>query len=147
MFTYRFYACILGCCLAFAMPLATWAEDAVSPPPETTVKSPPTAHAAPVIEHPTQSSTENGDDVNLKKELVPGNIGKNVSVRAYIRKSDKAKISEYSMHGRVYMVKVKPAGAMPAYYLYDDNGDGTFNKRLPANYKHLNPPSWVVKTF
>jgi len=153
LITYRFYACVLAFCLALSTPLAIWAEDAVSPPPEATPKVEPTATATAseddqsAVERPAPSSSATSEDANLKKALVPDNIGKNVSIHAYTRQDDKAEISEYSMNGRVYMVKVKPAGAIPAYYLYDDNGDGTFNKRLPGNYKHLNPPGWVLATF
>jgi len=141
----------LAFCLALTVPLATWAEDAVSPPPEATPKVEPAvtppANDKSAVERPAPSADATSEDADLKKALVPDNIGKNVSIHAYTRQDDKAEISEYSMNGRVYMVKVKPAGAMPAYYLYDDNGDGTFNKRLPGNYKHLNPPGWVLATF
>jgi|UPI00037F916B hypothetical protein len=152
MFTYRFYACVLTFCLGFGCALLSWAEDTVSPPPEAVVD---TAKVAPSPatkdkadpERPEPANTDNSEDADLKQALVPENIAKNVSVHAYTRKSDQAKVSEYSLNGRVYMIKVKPTGSAPAYYLYDDNGDGTFNKRLPANYKHLNPPGWVLATF
>lgn len=96
---------------------------------------------------PASDHDEEGEEVSVKDALVPDNIGKNVQIRTYLRKKDKAEISEYSLHGKVYMVKVQPAGDMPAYYLYDENGDGTFAKRLPGNYKPLNPPVWVIKKF
>jgi len=70
-----------------------------------------------------------------------------VDVRTYLRENDKAQITEYSSHGRVFSIKVQPPGGLPAYYLEDDNGDGTLNKRLPGGYKHISPPMWVIKRF
>jgi len=67
-------------------------------------------------------------------------------IRAYTRQ-DGTKISEYSRHGRVYMIKVKPAGDLPAYYLYDEHGNGQFSRRLPGGYQPIAPPQWVVKEF
>ena len=83
---------------------------------------------------------------NLQDELKSPETSDDVEVRAYQRK-DGAKISEYSSHGHVYMVKVQPAGGLPAYYLYDENGDGQFERRLPGGYKRISPPSWVIKRF
>ena len=51
------------------------------------------------------------------------------------------------MNGRVYMIKVQPPGGLPPYYLYDTNGDGRFNRRLPGDYKMISPPTWVIHRF
>ncbi|MDQ6976384.1 MAG: DUF2782 domain-containing protein [Mariprofundaceae bacterium] len=131
------------CSVVFSLALPFMAES------EETVTLPPVHNSSKVL---TEKSTPEqaapmAEDVDLKKELVPDNIGKDVQIRSYVRKTDQAKVSEYSMHGRVYMVKVQPAGDTPAYYLYDEDGDGDFSKRLPANYKRLNPPVWVLKKF
>ena len=83
---------------------------------------------------------------NLQQELSAPKKGEEVDVRSYMRK-DGANISEYSSHGRVNMIKVQPAGGLPAYYLYDNNGDGQFDRRLPGGYKRISPPSWVLKRF
>jgi len=122
MLAYRLSIVLCSLLMVFVTSSIASADDRVMPPPEP-------------------------EAVDLKKELVPDNIGKDVQIRAYVRKTDQAKVSEYSMHGRVYMVKVQPAGNTPAYYLYDEDGDGNFSKRLPANYKRLNPPVWVLKKF
>jgi len=56
-------------------------------------------------------------------------------------------VEEYSLHGHVYMIKVSPAIGTPPYYLYDNNGDGNFERRMPGGYKYINPPEWVIKRF
>ena len=82
----------------------------------------------------------------LNKELAPPGEQQGVVIRSY-NKPDGTTISEYAMHGRVYMIKVQPPGGLPAYYLYDTNGDGVFNRRLPGGYKSISPPSWVIHRF
>lgn len=72
--------------------------------------------------------------------------GYSIDVRSYQRK-DGATITEYSVRGRVYKIKVQPAGGLPAYYLYDREGNGNFEQRLPGGGKRLNPPTWVLKEF
>lgn len=83
---------------------------------------------------------------NLNKDLAPSKGKEEVKVRAYTRK-DGTQVTEYSVRGQVYMVKVQPPGDLPPYYLYDDNGDGQFTRRLPGGYKPLSPPMWVIKRF
>lgn len=137
----RLYTLLSPLLLLVSIPLSVWADDAVMPPP---------VHDTSKIQtekNTSRPASVNDEAISLKKELVPDNIGKDVQVRSYIRSSDQAKISEYTVHGRVYMVKVQPAGDMPAYYLYDEEGDGNFSRRLPANYQRLNPPVWVLKKF
>ncbi len=110
--------------------------------------APPPAHKAPPassLHHADEVTTE--DEVDLRKSLTPEHIDKDVEIRSYIRKRDKAEITEYSRQGRVYMIKVDPAGDAPPYYLYDEDGDGHFRKQLPGNYKPLTPPAWEVKKF
>ncbi|MDQ6973740.1 MAG: DUF2782 domain-containing protein [Mariprofundaceae bacterium] len=86
-------------------------------------------------------------DTNLQKELAPPNATSgDAEVRSYIRE-DKAKITEYSKHGHVYLIKVQPAGGLPPYYLEDSNGDGKFNQRLPGGYQRIHPPMWIIKEF
>lgn len=85
---------------------------------------------------------------DLNKELsAPESKGPDGSeVRAFTRE-DGAEVTEYSVKGKVYMIRVKPAENMPAYYLYDNNGDGVFERRLPGGYKTPSPPMWVIKKF
>ncbi len=90
---------------------------------------------------------EQPDAANLHQELAPPKATHGeTEVRSFTR-DDKAVITEYSRAGHVYMVKVQPAGGLPAYYLEDANGDGKMTRRLPGGYKHLEPPEWVIKKF
>lgn len=110
-------------------------EEAVLPPP-TEVRDSETARE-------TFPAPEKEED--LEDALVPDD-SEGVEVRAYTRE-DGSEVNEYSKGGRVYMVKVQPAGGMPAYYLYDSDGDGIFEKRLPGGYKRPSPPMWIIKKF
>ena len=51
---------------------------------------------------------------------------------------------EYRVNGKLYMIKIIPAGGKP-YYLIDEAGDGTFTR------SDLQPqftvPMWVIKSF
>jgi len=86
-------------------------------------------------------------DTNLQKELAPPSATSgDAEIRSFTRE-DHAKITEYSRHGHVYLIKVQPSGGLPAYYLEDSNGDGKFNQRLPGGYQRINPPMWTIKKF
>ena len=83
---------------------------------------------------------------NLHKELGAPDSNVTIDVRSYERK-DGAVITEYAVRGRVFKIKVQPSGGMPAYYLYDRDGDGTFEQRLPGGGKRISPPTWVLQEF
>lgn len=83
---------------------------------------------------------------NLQKEFTVPKQEEDVHVRVYKRPNG-AVVEEYSVHGRVFMIRIKPAAGTPAYYLYDSNGDGVFERRLPGGYKRITPPAWVIKRF
>ncbi len=87
-----------------------------------------------------------GGETNLNKQLSPPHGNEGVQVRAFKRK-DGAMVEEYSLHGHVYMVKISPAIGTPPYYLYDRNGNGHFERRMPGGYKYREPPEWVIKRF
>jgi hypothetical protein len=60
-----------------------------------------------------------------------------------ITEGDKT-IEEYSLNGRIYMVKIQQKGFAP-YYLIDRNGDGRMDEQVselmgPAT----TPPNWVL---
>jgi len=90
---------------------------------------------------------QTADTVNLHKELAPPPKIEGAEVKSHIRREDGAVITEYSIKGAIYMIRVQPAGDFPAYYLYDNDGDGEFEQRLPGGYKHISPPMWVIKKF
>jgi len=105
----------------------------------------------PTDVHDSQYARETIDtgseDADLKEELsAPEEVEGGAEVRSFIRK-DGAEVTEYSMKGKVYMIRVQPTGNFPAYYLYDSDGDGVFEKRLPGGYKRPSPPMWIIKKF
>ncbi len=55
-------------------------------------------------------------------------------------------VEEYRMGGKLYMMKVTPAGGGTPYFLVDNHGDGTF-ARQNAHDTGLRPPMWVIHSF
>ena len=54
-------------------------------------------------------------------------------------------VEEYRLGGKLYMIKITPAGGRP-YYLVDNLGAGNFVRY--DNYDSgLRPPMWVIFTF
>ena len=122
------------------LPAVVQAEDAapVLPPPSEVQDGPA---ARETVEPPSTAR-----DTGLSDELAAPGKDDNVQVYSSTRE-DGTKIEEYAHHGHVYMVKVTPPHGVPPYYLYDNNGDGKFERRLPGGYKHPSPPEWVIKRF
>jgi len=120
-----------------ASPAISAEKDEILPPPTKVQDS----------EEARETIEGKGDSADLNKELsAPEELDEGAEVRSFTRR-DGAEVTEYSVKGRVYMVRVKPAGNLPAYYLYDRDGDGVFEQRLPGGYKRPNPPMWVIKRF
>ncbi len=126
-------ACLIA--LALIWPLAVQAAD-VPPPPAAVDDSPQARETIDATETPP----------NLNQEFEHLKDDERVEIYSY-KRDDGATVEEYSVQGRVYMIKVQPKGGLPPYYLYDDNGDGVFEKRLPGGYKRPSPPMWVIKRF
>jgi hypothetical protein len=55
-------------------------------------------------------------------------------------------VEEYRMGGRLYMMKVTPAGGGTPYLLVDNNGDGKFARQEPHD-TGLRPPMWLIHSF
>ena len=123
--------------ILFFAPTPAKAENAVLPPPAVSESASGAAdtHAADV--------TERAPDLN--KELQAPDKNSNVDVRSYLRK-DGARVTEYSLHGQIYEVKVQPAGDLPAYYLYR-NKAGHLERRRPGAQPMVTPPSWILQKF
>ncbi|MDT8375185.1 MAG: DUF2782 domain-containing protein [Mariprofundaceae bacterium] len=119
-----------------AVTTVSQAKDDVMPPPTTIHKG------------ESATGTVSGETApNLNEDLsAPEAVEGGAEVRAYTRE-DGAEVTEHSINGQVYMVRVQPAGGFPAYYLYDNDGDGVFERRLPGDYKRPSPPMWVIKKF
>jgi hypothetical protein len=54
-------------------------------------------------------------------------------------------VEEYRIAGRLYMVKVTPAGGRP-YYMIDHKGDGRFSRQDSLD-TGVRPPMWVIHQF
>ncbi len=109
---------------------------AVEPPP-TEIHDTKTAH----------ETVDSKTPQNLNEDLsAPEGLAEGTEVRSYTRK-DGAEITEYSINGKTYMVRVQPGRGLPAYYLYDGDGDGAFEQQVPGGYKRPSPPMWVIKKF
>lgn len=52
-------------------------------------------------------------------------------------------ISEYRIHGRLYMIKVTPKKG-PPYYLVDTDGDGNLETRRSELTQDMLIPSWTL---
>jgi len=112
------------------------AEDAVLPPP--VVKQ--SAQAAPAAGEVQESAPDLRDELSMPDEKSAADV------RSY-KRDDGSTVTEYAVNGRVYKVKVQPAGGLPAYYLYDRDGDGVLEQRLPGGGKRNSVPTWVLKEF
>ena len=70
-----------------------------------------------------------------------------VEPTVHIRQEEDRLVEEYSLNGRVYMVKITPAKG-PAYYYMDSDGDGQLE--LQPGDEALNPVRpvyWKVKEW
>lgn len=63
-----------------------------------------------------------------------------------IRKRGQEVVEEYRIGGRLYMMKITPAGGGTPYYLVDHTGDGKF-ARQSGHDTGLRPPMWVIHSF
>jgi hypothetical protein len=55
-------------------------------------------------------------------------------------------VEEYRVGGKLYMIKVTPAGGGPPFSLVDRYGDGTFT-RQDSYDTGTRPPMWVIHQF
>lgn len=63
-----------------------------------------------------------------------------------IREKKDAKIEEYRISGKLYMVKVTPVIG-PPYYLVDNNGDGQMETRITNPDMAVIVPQWVLLSW
>jgi len=72
--------------------------------------------------------------------------GEPMSPDITITRQKKAEITEYSIDGRVYMVKVSPKNA-PPYYMIDTDGDGDLETRKSDLEEGLHIPHWILHSW
>ncbi|MBN4060726.1 DUF2782 domain-containing protein [bacterium AH-315-I20] len=92
------------------------------------------------------STQVSAEAIDLREELNPQIDNEQVQVRTYTHQDDGSTITEYRSGGKVWMIKVQPAGDFPPYYLYDNEGNGTFEQRVAGN-KKPSPPMWIIKSW
>jgi Protein of unknown function (DUF2782). len=64
--------------------------------------------------------------------------------RRILRSPEKEEtITEYSVNGNVYMVKISPENA-PAYYMIDTDGDGNLETQRFELEKGMRIPQWLL---
>ncbi len=84
---------------------------------------------------PSQSQDNNADE--------PGGFDPGGAEINIITEGDKT-IEEYSLNGKVYMVKIQQKGFAP-YYLIDRDGDGRMDEQVSELMgPSAPPPSWVL---
>ncbi|MDR1350453.1 MAG: DUF2782 domain-containing protein [Zoogloeaceae bacterium] len=62
-----------------------------------------------------------------------------------IHREERGTVEEYRISGKLYMLKITPEAGAP-YYLVDNDGDGHFETRSPAD-SGVTTPMWVIGTF
>lgn len=72
----------------------------------------------------------------------PGVVADDEAPQIIIRKSGEARIEEYRIHGKLYMIKITPAVGKP-YYLVDERGDGRFSRQDHLD-SGVRPPMWLI---
>ena len=63
-----------------------------------------------------------------------------------IVRNDKETREEFRANGKLYMVKVTPAGGKP-YYLVDHQGNGQFVEADTVGGPVVKPPMWVIHNW
>lgn len=118
-------ALIISC---LATPLATLAADDNEEFGE--VPPPPPAVTIPVPDEDDDASAQSG--------------GPAPEVTIVQRKD--AKVEEYRLNGRLYMVKVMPFIG-PPYYFVDRDGDGLMESRINGRGAEPRVPQWVILSW
>ncbi len=89
-----------------------------------------TPEADPVLESPDWSDhVVSGEALEPEITIIPGKDG--------------GTITEYSVNGEVYKVKITPAFG-PPYYLIDKNGDGEMDCKVNKIYDDICVSQWVL---
>ena len=69
--------------------------------------------------------------------------GENMSPDITITRNKKGETTEYKVNGKLYMIKISPAGA-PAYYMVDSDGDGDLETRYSGLQDGMQVPQWML---
>jgi len=88
---------------------------------------------------PALAQEEGLEDLPPEQRIAPGKGEPEVRI---IQRPDMT-IEEYSVEGRVYMIKVD-TDVGPPYYLIDRNGDGEWDDRLSEIGPEMSVPQWTI---
>ncbi len=98
----------------------------------------PTSAIAQPAQAPANSPPSETLDADEPSGFDPGGVEINI-----ITEGDKT-IEEYSLNGKVYMVKIQKKGFAP-YYLIDRDGDGRMDEQVSELMgPGTPPPNWVL---
>jgi hypothetical protein len=104
---------------------------------------PPGTEALPELQvEDRKDAPPAGSDVPPELQVAPQE-GEAPSPEVTIKRDAKGTREEYSINGRVYMVKVVPIVG-PAYYLVDPNGEGQFSQQINDVKNPPPTPRWVL---
>lgn len=105
------------------------------------------AQEADSSDNEPDAGTEQAADIAAPPPIPPKITSEEVEPSVNIRRQEDKLVEEYSINGRVYMVKITPDKGLPYYYL-DEDGDGLLE--LQPGDEALNPvrPAyWKVKEW
>ena len=132
---------------ADAAPLIS-AEDAEAsesateaPPPAESTSSEPQPGTEARTSGPGESVQFQEDEQSRPGELPPKVGGEQPPADVNIRRKGNQTLEEYSLNGRVYMVRVVPDKGVP-YYILDADGDGRMESRMSE--EHMSPVAPVT---
>ncbi|PCH85672.1 MAG: hypothetical protein COB89_01735 [Piscirickettsiaceae bacterium] len=69
--------------------------------------------------------------------------GESMAPDITITRKQKETITEYSVNGSIYMIKISPKNA-PPYYMVDTDGDGNLETRRSDLENGMNIPQWLL---
>lgn len=91
--------------------------------------------------------TSNDGDPAAPPPIPPKVVGEEAEPSVVITEREGERIEEYSLDGRVYMVKITPVKG-PSYYYLDEDGDGQLELRESDRAMNpVRPVYWKVKEW
>lgn len=93
-----------------------------------------------------QDQEETAEDPAAPPPIPPKIVGEEMEPSVVIHRDEDKMVEEYSLDGRVYMVKVTPDNGLPYYYL-DEDGDGQLELQPGDRSGPVRPVYWKVKEW
>ena len=137
----------------FALPLPAQEEDrgAMPPPPippqgsgDATQSQRETQRAADDAETGAEGRERKQSEGTRRPQPLPPKVeGETVEPEVTIRRESDRTVEEYSVQGRVYMIKIDPDNA-PPYYILDTDGDGEIDIHDDERFSPVQPVQWKL---